>query len=115
MTATRATAALPERFNFAQHLITLNAGRSEKIAYIDNQGTLTYCALADRIRRCAAALSAMGVRREERVMVMMHDCNDWPVAFFWERCTPGLRQWQSTHYSPPMITLTCSPTAVRKL
>ena len=81
MTATRATAALPERFNFAQHLTTLIAGRSEKIAYIDNQGTLTYCALEDRIRRCAAALSAMGVRREERVMVMMHDCNDWPVAF----------------------------------
>ena len=46
MTATRATAALPERFNFAQHLITLNAGRSEKIAYIDNQGTFYACMLA---------------------------------------------------------------------
>ena len=22
-----------------------------------------------------------GIRREERVLLLMHDCNDWPVAF----------------------------------
>ena len=26
-------------------------------------------------------LLAAGVRREERVLLLMHDCNDWPVAF----------------------------------
>ena len=81
MNATHATTSPSERFNFAQHLISLNAGRSEKIAYIDDHGTLSYAALEARVRRCASGLSAMGVRREERVLLLMHDCNDWPVAF----------------------------------
>ena len=69
------------RFNFAQHLIERNAARPGKIAYIDDAGTLSYGALAERIRRTAAALLAAGVRREERVLLLMHDGNDWPVAF----------------------------------
>ena len=74
-------AAPPERFNFAQHLIDRNAGRPDKPAYIDDAGQITYGQLADRIRRCAAGLLALGLRREERVLLLLHDCNDWPVAF----------------------------------
>ena len=70
-----------ERFNFAQHLIARNAGRSAKAAFIDDAGTLSYGALAEQLRRMAAALLASGVRREERVLLLMHDCNDWPVSF----------------------------------
>ena len=81
MTATHATAAPPERFNFAQHLFTKNTSRSDKIAYIDDHGTLTFAALEDRTRRCASALAAMGIRRDERILLLMHDCNDWPVIF----------------------------------
>ncbi len=83
MTATTRAAIIPppERFNFAQHLLELNAGRGEKIAYIDDYGTLSYAALEDRVRRCAAALTAMGIRRDERILLLMHDCNDWPVIF----------------------------------
>ncbi len=69
------------RFNFAQHLLGRNSGRAAKTAYIDDAGTLAYGALAERTRRMAAALLAAGVRREERVLLLMHDCNDWPVAF----------------------------------
>jgi benzoate-CoA ligase len=68
-------------FNFAQHLITRNAERPAKIAYIDDQGSLSYGDLADKIRRMAAGLLAQGVRREERVLLLMHDCNDWPTTF----------------------------------
>jgi benzoate-CoA ligase len=68
-------------FNFAQHLIARNTGRAAKLAYIDDQGALAYGELADRIRRMAAALLAAGVRREERVLLLMHDCSDWPVSF----------------------------------
>ena len=39
------------RFNFAQHLITCNADRADKIAFIDDQGSL--CAMA--ISPCACA------------------------------------------------------------
>jgi len=71
----------PERFNFARHLIARNADRAAKTAYIDDAGRLTYGELADAVRRCAAGLAALGVRREERVLLLMHDCTDWPVAF----------------------------------
>ncbi len=70
-----------ERFNFAQHLIERNAARPNKAAFIDDQGTLTYAELADHVRRVAAGLRAMGIRREERVLLLMHDCNHWPVSF----------------------------------
>ncbi|HEY6132691.1 MAG TPA: benzoate-CoA ligase family protein [Rubrivivax sp.] len=73
--------ALGARFNFAQHLIERNAQRPDKTAYIDDHGTLGYGQLADRVRRMAGALVASGVRREERVLLLMHDCNDWPVCF----------------------------------
>jgi benzoate-CoA ligase len=69
------------RFNFAQHLITCNADRADKIAFIDDQGPLRYGELAQRIRQLAAGLRSLGVRREERVLLLMHDSHDWPVAF----------------------------------
>ena len=81
MTAPTRSTTPPERFNFAAHLIERNAARAAKAAYIDDQGAMTYGELADRVRRFAAALAALGVRREERVLLLMHDCNDWPVAF----------------------------------
>ncbi|MDL1862590.1 benzoate-CoA ligase family protein, partial [Betaproteobacteria bacterium PRO7] len=83
MTDTAAARALPppERFNFARHLLELNAARASKVAYFDDAGELTYGDLATRARRCAAALLALGLRREERVLLLMHDTNDWPVAF----------------------------------
>ncbi len=71
----------PEQFNFARHLIELNAGWPQRLAYIDDFGTLTYGELADQIRRCAAALVAAGLRREERVVLLAEDRREWPVAF----------------------------------
>ena len=73
--------SLPARFNFAEHLFALNRGRATKAAYIDDRGVLGYGELEDRARRLAAALSAAGVRREERVLLLMHDTQDWPVCF----------------------------------
>ena len=71
----------PERFNFAEHLFALNAARADKTAYIDDAGRLSYGALAERSRRLAAGLLASGIKREERVLLLMHDGCDWPVAF----------------------------------
>ena len=71
----------PERFNAAAHLLALNAGRASRLAYIDDTQRLSYGELAERVRRCAAGLLALGVKREERVLMVMHDSVDWPVAF----------------------------------
>ena len=72
---------LPAVFNFAQHLLSENAGRADKTAFIDDYGTLSYGQLDERVRRVATGLRALGLRREERVLLLMHDCNDWPVSF----------------------------------
>ena len=74
-------AAPPAHFNFAQHLLACNAVRSAKAAFVDDLGVLSYGALDDRVRRMATGLRALGLRREERVLLLMQDCTDWPVAF----------------------------------
>jgi benzoate-CoA ligase len=71
----------PEAFNFAGHLLSINSGRASKTAFVDDFGALTYGELDDRARRFAAALKDRGVRREERVLILMQDGTDWPVAF----------------------------------
>jgi benzoate-CoA ligase len=76
-----AVAPPPARFNFAQHLFALNAAREAKTAYVDDAGRLTYAQLANRAQRFAGALAGLGLRREERVLLLMHDSCDWPVVF----------------------------------
>ena len=71
----------PEAFNFAQHLIDCNATRPAKAAFVDDQGSLSYGELATRVRQVAAGLLALGLRREERVLLLMQDGTDWPVSF----------------------------------
>jgi len=73
--------APPEYFNFAQYLLDLNASRSNKVSFIDDNGSITYGELAHRVRSLAAGLRNLGIRREERVLLLMQDCKDWPVSF----------------------------------
>ena len=80
-TATPEVAPPPERFNFAEHLLALNAHRAGKPAFVDEQGAVSYGQLDERTRRMASALKSLFLRREERVLVLMHDSTDWPVAF----------------------------------
>ena len=76
-----AVAAPGDRFNFAEHLLQVNSERPDKAAFVDDLGTLSYQQLDERIRRMAAALRDAGVKREERVLLLIQDCNDWPVSF----------------------------------
>ena len=73
--------APPDAFNFARHLLETNAGRARKTAFIDDVGPLTYGSLDERVRRLAASLASLGIKREERVLLLMQDTTDWPVAF----------------------------------
>jgi benzoate-CoA ligase len=76
-----AVAAPPERFNIAQHLLAVNAGRAAKAAFVDDHGSVSYGQLDERVRRVAAGLRGLGLKREERVLLLMQDTTDWPVAF----------------------------------
>ncbi|GAB4090295.1 acyl-CoA synthetase family protein [Hydrogenophaga soli] len=70
-----------DHFNFAAHLLDLNATRAGKAAFIDDHGTLSYGGLSQRVRQLATGLQSLGLRREERVLLLMLDGNDWPVSF----------------------------------
>jgi benzoate-CoA ligase len=78
---TRTVNAPSSDFNFAQHLIATNAGRASKTALIDDVGSLNYGQMSEQIRRFAGGLQALGLKREERVLLLMHDSSDWVVAF----------------------------------
>ena len=71
----------PERFNVAAYLLALNAERGTKTAYRDDREAIAYAELDDRVRRCAAGWLALGLRREERVLFVLRDGIDFPVAF----------------------------------
>ena len=73
----------PRVFNAAADLIdsNLEAGRGGKLAYIDDTGRTTYDELARRIARFANALAALGIRREQRILLALHDSIDFPTAF----------------------------------
>jgi len=71
----------PQAFNFARHLLDCNTGRPDKPAFADDAGRVTYGAIGDRARRLAAGLRALGIKREERVLLLMQDTTDWPACF----------------------------------
>ena len=74
-------AELPQRFNFAHHILTLNQGRKNKLAFRDDHREMSYGELDLKVRQFAAGLLEHGVQAEQRILLVMHDSIDMPVAF----------------------------------
>jgi len=74
---------IPRDYNAAHDLIerNLQAGRSGKTAYIDDNGRYTYGELAERVNRCANAMISLGLESEQRVLLCILDTIDFPTAF----------------------------------
>jgi benzoate-CoA ligase len=74
---------IPRDYNAAADLVGRHraAGRGGKPAFIDDSTTLTYDALARRVNRCANAWRRLGLRPEERVVLLLRDTIDFPTAF----------------------------------
>ena len=70
-------------YNFAADILKRNfdAGRAGKAAFIDRRQAWTYGELAARVDRFGHVLRALGVRREERILICLLDGIDWPTAF----------------------------------
>jgi benzoate-CoA ligase len=70
-------------YNAALDLLTrgLLRGGAAKTAFVDSNQALTYGELAHRAWRAAAGLRALGVQPEQRVLLVMLDTVDFPVAF----------------------------------
>jgi benzoate-CoA ligase family protein len=74
---------VPRSYNAAVDLVDRNVslGRGDKIAVVDDRGTTTYRALAERVNRAGNALSALGVQPEQRVALVMADTVDFISVF----------------------------------
>jgi benzoate-CoA ligase family protein len=74
---------LTRDYNFAADILSrnLDAGRADKIAFIDHCGKYSYAELADRVERFGHVLRALGMRSEERILICLLDTIDWPTAF----------------------------------
>jgi benzoate-CoA ligase len=70
------------QYNAAADLLERNlAARPQKTAYIDDSGSYTYAELAERVNRCAHALTGLGLTLETRVLLCLADTIDFPCAF----------------------------------
>jgi benzoate-CoA ligase family protein len=75
---------LPEEFNAAEYFIDrhLREGRSEKIAIECGDEQLTYRQLHESVNRAGNAMRRLGVRLEERVLLLLLDTPDFTTTFF---------------------------------
>src|SRR5690348_143792 len=75
-------ATLPERLN-ASVIVDrqLAAGRGGKLAFVAEDRSLTYDELAREVARAGHLLRSLGVRREDRVLLVLDDTTVFPVTF----------------------------------
>src|SRR4029434_3336107 len=86
MTANEAPSIAPtgtlQYYHAVVDLIKRNlAAQPDKIAYIDEHGRYSFAELAERVNRCANALTGLGLSMEARVLVCLTDTIDFPSAF----------------------------------
>lgn len=75
---------VPRDYNAAVDFVDrhLSEGRGEKIAYLDDTGSLSYAGLAEQVNRAGSALAGLGVRMEQRVLMVMLDTARFPAVFW---------------------------------
>ncbi len=67
--------AVPEQFNLADYLVDrhVREGRGDRVAILCGDESVTYAQVAERSNRVANGLRSLGLRREERVMLLLLD------------------------------------------
>src|SRR5215510_9203448 len=76
---------VPEEFNAASYFVDRNVaeGRGDRVAIECGDERVTYDQVVERTNRWGSALrDVLGVRREERVMLVMLDTPEYAYAFF---------------------------------
>ncbi len=76
--------ALPEAFNVATEFVDRNIreGRADKVAIESGEERVTYRQLLERTNRAGNMLRQLGVRSEERVLLLLLDSPEFLYAFF---------------------------------
>ena len=75
---------VPRQYNAVTDMIDRNvaAGFGDRTAFVDPHSRLSYRELQLATRRMANALRDLGIAREARVGLLMHDTVDYPVVFW---------------------------------
>ena len=75
---------VPETFNVADYLVDrhVREGRGARSAILCGDESITYAQVAERSNRVANALEAIGLRREERIMLLLLDTPAFVYSFF---------------------------------
>jgi 4-hydroxybenzoate-CoA ligase len=71
-------------YNAAVDFVDANVARGlgQKLAFIESAHSLSYGELQQRTFQFAAALKALGLRQEDRLLLLLPDTVDYPVAFW---------------------------------
>jgi acyl-coenzyme A synthetase/AMP-(fatty) acid ligase len=83
MTTTTPFTLIPGTYNATVDLVDRHVieGRGSRRAFTDHETSLSYFELQVRCNQFANALGRLGIVRERRVALIMHDTVDLPVAF----------------------------------
>ena len=75
---------VPEIFNAASHFVDRNVreGRGGNVAIVCGEASVTYDEVQQHVNRCGSALRGIGVRPEDRVLLLLYDGPDFVYAFF---------------------------------
>jgi benzoate-CoA ligase family protein len=82
--ATAETLGIPSTFNAAAWFVDRNvdAGRGANVAIEAGDARITYADLSANVNRVASGLRRLGVRREERVALLLFDGPEFAYSFF---------------------------------
>src|SRR5215472_4215599 len=75
---------LPRQFNVATHFLDhhLKEGHADKVAIECGEERVTYRQLSERVNQAGNALKKLGLRREERVALLLLDTPEFACCFF---------------------------------
>src|SRR4030081_3153362 len=76
--------SVPDRFNIADYLVDRHVrdGRGDRTAILCGDESVSYAQVAERSNRVGNGLRSIGVRREERVMLLLLDTPAFAYSFF---------------------------------
>ncbi len=82
--ATAESLGIPETFNVATHFVDRNVeeGRGAHVAIECGDARITYDEVLRSVNRCGSALRRIGVRPEERVLLLLLDGPEFVYSFF---------------------------------
>ncbi|MBU6471265.1 MAG: benzoate-CoA ligase family protein [Alphaproteobacteria bacterium] len=67
----------------------ISQGRSDKIAFIDPERSITYGQLADAASRVGPMLARLGIERENRIALVLNDTTEFPI-LYWGAIRAGI-------------------------